>query len=185
MKDAKFSLSFDGPFTGVMHLEDEIAPPPPEPPVAEETHIWFQDGKDMSIFVRDQKLNQYMTPERPGETIQAVYRSGTLAGQFQLPQSQPVQDGSLFIRFDGLPWKFPGLHSWVPGHCWYRNRDNFDLTPGLCRFEDSNPNGGGPYHMYFYFADPASSNRMKRLQNGFPYNWKQYGLDLSFMVLVP
>lgn len=191
-KEAPFTLTFDGPLTGILRMEDTGSTEPPPgngepapPPAADEGYIWFRDGQNMGAYVRDQKLNQFMTPERPGETIQAVYRAGTLAGQFMLPPDQPVQDGDVYCRFVGLPFHFPGLHSWTPGTCWYRNADNYDLTPGLCRFEDSNPNGGGPYHLYFYFADPNNSGRMKRLQNRFPFNWQQYGLHLSWTVLVP
>jgi hypothetical protein len=166
--------TFSGKIEGTIELPE--APPPDN---VEESYHWYRDGKGMSILVRDQKLNQYMTPDRPGETIQGIYRSGLLFGKFQLPKGQPVQDGKLVIRFQGIPWKFPGLHSWGPGSCWYHNDSNYDLLTGEAVFEEY---ALGKYEMRFYFADPDDSGKKKLLQNNYPTNWQKEGLHLSWVV---
>ncbi len=174
----KGSITF--PFDGTVELPDL---PENGGSAPEETYHWFQDGKDLSIRVGDEKLNTALIQ------AQAWYRGGMFTGHIVLDKTepQPLEPIIIFPRGNHIPFKNGGLArvGQAYGTGWYANKNGKDAQSAIVQWvEDPDPDVLA-FGIQFKVPDSKRSGRLSRIKADYPTDWGGYGLFLSWTVGVP
>ncbi len=156
------------PFDGTVILPDF-----PSGGNGEEIYHWYQDGEDLSILVKDQKLNSALIK------AQAWYRGGGFDGFILLDKTEPQADEPIMVfpREDHIPFKSGGLAKvgMAYGSGWYANGEMKDAVPTLVQW----------LNFGLQFLVPKSNGKLSRVKADFPSDWGGYGLFLSWSISVP
>jgi hypothetical protein len=185
-KEVNFSLSFDGPFTGRMRLEDEAPapvpdpiPPPPGPspiPPTDEPVTMFAAG-EIKLFVKDldaspqcRALGGYLR----GGVLTAWFEAGNLTGADGVVAIQP---NKILDRI-----KFGGVGPKMVGPVVFHNDEGADWILGAAEWLEADTRKIG---FRFRGAD-EKGHLMEARTTGTDYPFQfAYGVVVRFSIPLP
>jgi len=168
-------LQFVGQDGTIMVVPVGSTTPTPLPGPNSDDYYWFRDGEGLKVMTGGVDLGHKIIE------AQAVYRRGMFSGHVTLDKSAPAPGQGVKIVPTGnhLPWVNGGLADVgaVYGEGFYSDKGKHDFQPVLVKWEG--------YRLRFYAADPNDSDKWRSVKAGFPSGWQNYGLFLSWTVMVP